>query len=146
MDGAVRLEGKCTVGAGEGVGEGAITVGCDRGVYVVGDSMSAQSVAAAMSDAKPCIECGRARPAGGGDVADSFRPEVLRNRLRGTGERAEGSGSLLAADSGSGACGVSHERIVRRASANLSCLVSATNPFSTSHASGRDKGHVPCPQ
>jgi len=58
VDGAVRLDGKWTVGAGDGEGDGAMTVGiAGGGVRVVdGESRSAQSVAAAMRDARPCIE------------------------------------------------------------------------------------------
>lgn len=106
------LEGKWTVGAGDG----EVTMGgCET--TGVGVSNWLKSAEDAMSDARPCIEWGRARDGpgtGGGPVVDSVRArlDVLRNKLRGTGERSTSA-------SGSGAGGLSQLRMVLRASAKL---------------------------
>jgi hypothetical protein len=99
--------GKWTVGAGLG----ATSVGaCDPLPLVLALRSKSKSVAASMSDARPCIECGLL--CGDGSDIESLRGrvvDVLRNRLRVGASTSSGSGS------GSGA-GFSHRRIVRLAS------------------------------
>lgn len=115
----VRSVGKCTVGAGVGDTSDGAAVEPD------GESKSAKSAAAAMSEARPCMECGLAL-AGDGPVIESVRVrlDALRNRL------LCGNANVSISGSSSGGGGLSHERIVLRASPKL---LSAATPTEETH-------------